>query len=204
MQQWHEIINFSSPVKDVIIRYEQHDNCSISTLILISQTELSSREKIAYENGRADGEKAISDQLIRQRGELLELQNGILHSMAELLPEIRKQCEKSLIELAFESVKKIIGQIPISREIIESVITDALNQMEESTDFTILLNPEDLNLLQQVNSPLSLPTQPGSKIRFQSSNDISRGDCIIKSKFGTIDARREKKLEIIKNLFSSQ
>ena len=40
------------------------------------------REQAAYERGRRDGEKALSEQLLQQRGELLELQKGVLDSLA--------------------------------------------------------------------------------------------------------------------------
>ena len=46
-----------------------------------------------FERGRAEGEKELSEQLLRQRREMLELQQGVLKFMQEAVPQVVRQCE---------------------------------------------------------------------------------------------------------------
>ena len=47
---------------------------------------LREREEAAYENGRQEGERALSEQLLQQRNEIVQLQNGVMNSLQQILP----------------------------------------------------------------------------------------------------------------------
>jgi len=145
----------------------------------------------AFERGRCEGERCLSEQLIRQRAEVLEVQTGILTSLRKLFPQVASECERALVALALEVARKVVAGTPISAEMIEASIRDAREEMETSAEHCVLLHPEDLALLQRVNSPLLLPQSGQEKIHFRSSPQVTRGGCMIETKFGIIDARRE-------------
>jgi flagellar biosynthesis/type III secretory pathway protein FliH len=65
------------------------------------------------------------------------------------------------------------------------------------------LNPADLELLRQVNSPLLLPHHDAAGMRFQAGADIDRGGCRVQTRFGVLDARREVKIELTKKAVQS-
>lgn len=163
-----------------------------------SERRLKEREQAAYERGRQDGERALSEQLVRQRGELQELQNGVFDSLRQAVPRLVRESESVLLELAMETARKMVADMPIPVELIETVVKQALSQVEEAVEYEVFLHPEDLALLQQVNSPMSLPAGGEQKIHLKSSPDITRGGCIIQTRFGIVDARRETKIEILK------
>jgi len=58
------------------------------------------REQAAYERGRLDGEKALNERLMQQRNELLELQQGVLKSLQQAVPQVMRDCEQALTALA--------------------------------------------------------------------------------------------------------
>jgi flagellar assembly protein FliH len=151
-----------------------------------------------FERGRREGEKALSEQLIRQRSELLELQNGLLQSLRDLLPEVARECESALVALALEAAQKLVAGLPVSLEMVEATVKEALARVEETSELTILVNAEDLELLQRANSPLLLTDTSGERIRFRVAREVTRGGCIIQTRFGTIDARRETKVELLR------
>lgn len=155
-------------------------------------------EQEAFERGKREGEKALSEQLLRQRAELLELQQGVLKSLRNALPEIARECERTLVALALETAHKLVAGLPISAEMVEAAVREALARAEETSDCTVLLNQEDLELLQRVNSPVLLPELGGNQLRFVAAKEVTRGGCVIQTRFGTIDAKRETKLELIK------
>jgi flagellar assembly protein FliH len=159
------------------------------------QEHIREREQSAYERGRSDGENALSAQLLQQRNEMVELQNGVVASLRQTVQQVIKETESTLINLALESAKKIIAGIPVDAEMIEAVVREAVREIEDAAEITIQLHPEDLALLRKHNSPLLNGLPETGPLRFTHSSEVTRGGCIVQTRFGLIDARRETKLE---------
>jgi flagellar assembly protein FliH len=159
---------------------------------------ISEQLKTRYEQGLRDGEKALREQLLAQRNELLELQQGVLQSLRQCLPQVRSECEQVLVELALAAAQKLVSGLPISAELIEAAVREALEHCEATQELMVLLNGADLELLQRVNSPLLLANVGGDKLRFQVSPEVTRGGCQVQTRFGVLDARRETKFDLLK------
>jgi len=184
MQSWPEKIQFTAPLREVS---------------LLDAVALEQRAALAksYERGVRDGERALSEQLIRQRSELLEVQNGIFNSLRRAVPQVIADSENTLISLAIEVAQKVLASAPVNVEMIEAAVREALSHVEETTDFTVLLHADDLDLLQKMNSPVLLQTAAGGHLVFQSSPEVTRGGCIVQTRFGVLDARRETKFALL-------
>ncbi|HWH68798.1 MAG TPA: FliH/SctL family protein [Candidatus Sulfotelmatobacter sp.] len=156
---------------------------------------LRQREAAAYERGRREGEQALSQQLIQQRNEMAELQRGILESLRRAVPQVVQEAEGALIQLALEAAQRVVAGLPIDAELVEGIVREALRHVEDSAEITIQLHPEDLALLRNDNSPLLNGLPEAGPLRFVSSAEVTRGGCILQTRFGLIDARREVKLE---------
>lgn len=164
---------------------------------------LEEREQAAFERGRAQGEKALGEQLVRQRAELQELQHGVLESLRQSLPKVIQDCEQALTALALEVARKLVAGLPISEEMVEAAVREALAQVEESSDFHIYLHPDDLDLLQQSSSSLLDSNTSSTHLHFHRAPDVSRGGCLVKTRFGVIDAQRETKLILLEKTLLS-
>lgn len=191
MKSWSEKIRLNQPLKDVTLaplpgspEWEQR---------------VVERERAAFERGRIEGERALSQQLVQQRSDLLELQNGVLTSLRQTLPKLVTDAEESLVQLAYSAALKIIADIPISTELVEAVVREALGQLDHEANIVVLLNPQDLDLLRKINAPLLLEQVGGQPLRFQASPDITRGGCLLQTNFGVVDARRETKIERLRD-----
>jgi flagellar assembly protein FliH len=185
--KWSESIAPGQPLRDVRMLmqapapdWEEH---------------LRQREQAAYENGRRDGEHALSEQLLRQRNETAELQNGILNSLQQSLPQLIQENELALISLALEAAQKIVAGLPIDSQMVEAVVREALRQVEDTAEITIQLHSDDLALMRNNNSPLLNGLPETGPLRFVGSPEITRGGCVVQTRFGLIDARRETKIE---------
>ena len=161
------------------------------------------REQTAYERGLNEGEKRLSEQLLRQRSELLELQNGVLTSLRAASSQVVRQSEAALIHLALEVSRKLVSDMPVSAELVEAAIRSALAQVEETTEFHIYLHADDLALLQKCNSPVLTPAPGSEPVHFHVSSEVTRGGCLVQTRFGVVDARRETKLEMIRQSLNS-
>ncbi|MEW6302703.1 MAG: FliH/SctL family protein [Verrucomicrobiota bacterium] len=153
------------------------------------------RERAAYERGRIDGERALSEQLVQQRAELIHLQNGVLASLRQALPGLLAQSEQSLIELALTVARRLVANLPIDAALVQAVVREALAELEHAAAVLVVLHPDDLDLLRRINAPLLLEQVGGEPLRFQASPDVARGGCLLQTSFGVVDATRENKLE---------
>ncbi len=184
---WSETIRFDRPLRD--LRPLAHVPGPDWPAFLEQQLHQ------AYERGRLEGERALSEQLIRQRNELGELQRGLLDALRRAIPQVLQQAESLLMPLALEAARRIVAEMPITPELVERVVREALQQAEDTAEVTIRVHPDDLALLRQYGSEL-LQGLPGSgPLKFVASHEVSRGGCLIQTRFGLVDARRETKLE---------
>jgi flagellar assembly protein FliH len=196
MKPWRQTLRFSQPVRNVRPVDEKAAAADF-------ERRMAERERASYERGRAEGEKALSEQLIRQRGELQQLQQGVLESLRQSIPQVVRECEQALTALALEVARRLVAGLPISPETVDAAVREALGQVEDSTEFHIYLQSDDLDLLQQINSPLLAPNASAPKLHFHRAPEVSRGGCLVKTRFGVIDGRRETKMELLqKSLLS--
>jgi len=159
--------------------------------------------KACFELGRIEGERSLSAQLVQQRAEVMELQTGVLSALRDAVPQVIRECERALVELAVEAAQRLIGGLPVSQEMIETAVKEACSQVEDSAELNVQLHPDDLALLEKVNSPLLLPQGGKDKITFHGSAQVTRGGCMVHTRFGVIDARRETKVELLKAALSA-
>jgi flagellar assembly protein FliH len=182
-----QVIPLPQPLRDVkIVR--------TGDAATLHQQEL----QASYERGRLDGERSLSEQLVQQRAELMELQTGIFTSLKNALPQLTRECEQGLIALALEVARKLVAGLPISVEMIEAAIKEACAEMEEAAEYCLRLNPEDFGMLERANSPLVLPQGGKDKVRIESSTQVTRGGVMVETPFGIIDGRRETKMESLR------
>lgn len=185
--KWSDTIPFRRPLRDVRLLTQ--------TPAQDWREHLREREQAAYERGQRDGERALSEQLLQQRNEMSELQRGVVESLRGVVPQVMSAAQTALIHLALETAEKIVAGLPISPELVEAVVREALHQVEETAEIAIQLNPDDLALLRKHNSPILNGVPEAGPLRFTSSADVTRGGCLVQTRFGLIDARRETKME---------
>lgn len=192
MKPWRESIRPGRPLRDV-------------RLITAADREARAREReeAAFERGRVAGEKALGEQLVRQRADLLDLQSGVLESLRQAIPGVIRDTEVAVITLALEVARKLVAGLPVSGPMVEAAVREALAQVEDESDFCVELHPQDLELLQQMNSPLLLPQGRPDRVEFRPRAEVSRGGCILHTRFGVIDARRETKIESLREALLS-
>lgn len=155
------------------------------------QAQLAAADRAGFERGLIEGERRLSEQLLQQRTDLMELHNGTMSTLQAILPEVIARTEQGLIELAFEVASRVIAEIPVTRELVAAAVREALADISQGAPITVLLHPDDLALMDRNTGS----TEAASKITFASSPEVTRGGCLVHTPFGVVDTRRETKLE---------
>ena len=170
------------------------------------EESIQAREREAYQRGRQEAEEQSAKRLDQVRHELTESQEArAVELMAELnrtvtgqLSEMFKALEKHVVMLAAESAIRLTSGLPISADLIEAHVREAMSLVEQETEVAIRLHPEDLALLEQHRSALLNRGDTTPVLRFRGDPKVGRGGCILETKFGELDARRETKIELLK------
>jgi len=150
-------------------------------------------EQTAFERGRREGERALSHLLLEQRTEMADLQNGLIQSLRAAIPQVLSETENAVLALALDAARKVVAGLPVDSEVVEAVVQEALRQVEDTAEVIVQLHPEDMAILRKSNSPILSESPNGRLVRFVSSAEVGRGGCLVQTRFGLIDARRETK-----------
>jgi flagellar assembly protein FliH len=193
--KWSETISFDQPLREVALLCDAPEQNWDAVL--------KNREEAAYQRGRREGEASVNEQLLQQRTEIVELQRGILQSLSKALPQIVQESEAALICLALESAKRVVAGLPIETSLVEAVVREALRQAEDTAEIVIQLHPDDLALLRKNDSEILLGLPDKGPLKFVTGSEVTRGGCVVQTRFGLIDARREVKLEQLTQSLSS-
>ena len=185
--KWSDSILFDRPLQDARLLTQAP--------VQDWQEHLRERERSAYERGHHDGQHALSEQLLQQRNETVDLQRGILDSLRRVVPQVIQETETTLINLALEAAQKIVAGLPIDAKQVETVVREALRQVEDTAEIIIQLHPDDLALLHKHNASVLNGLPETGPLRFAGSSEVTRGGCIVQTRFGLVDARRETKME---------
>jgi flagellar assembly protein FliH len=192
MNSWSEPISLPRPLRNVVLKSDAENEIKNPAQPAEEQLQAS------YERGRLDAEKALGEQLLKQRTEVHDLLEGALAALRDAVPQVIRDTESVMTSLALSVAQKIVADLPISAPIIEAAIRDALSQVEGTAQFTIRLHPADLELLQNTDSAILNSTDGTSEFHFVASPEVTRGGCIVQTRFGTVDARRETKMDLLK------
>jgi flagellar assembly protein FliH len=140
----------------------------------------------------------LSEQLLKQRVETHELFQGLLASLRQAVPQVIRDTESMMVSLTLEVAQKLVADMPVSAAMVEAVVHDALGQVESTAQVTVRLHPADLKLLQKAHSSLLVTDEGANEFRFLGSPDVTRGGCLVQTRFGVVDARRETKFDLLK------
>ncbi len=144
-------------------------------------------ERQAYQRGRQEAEKELRVQMIQQRAELGQLQQGVFRCLSNSVLDVRRQSEVMLIDLALEVAVKMVASIPISKELVANRVREALDQADASSEIVVHLHPEDIRLLDQI-PPQDQPGAGGlCPVRIAQDSTVERGGCRVLTAFGVID-----------------
>ncbi len=157
-----------------------------------------------YKKGFEDGKKETKEKLEKLHSEELLRQSEDFYNIIKTFEDKIKSYESDFHRLVINVVGKISEKI-IKRElnqksVIEKILNENLSKIIGANEIVIKLNPDDFNLLEKSNKEY-LGVNNISKIRFETSDNIDVGGCLIETEIGNLDARIESQVnEILKTL----
>ena len=167
---------------------------------------LREREEAGYARGREEAAEEYEVRIKKLRVELDNTRrNGVTNLLANLEETVQSQLtrrlqdlEGELIEFSTEAAIRLVNNVPITTELIEAAIRDAVSNAEQNTEVAVYVNPEDMKMLRTDDSDLLAQSPHERKMKFVSDPKITRGGCVVDTNCGLIDGQRETRIELLK------
>lgn len=184
---------------------EQHKHtASLIAKEQVNKDEKEKKQEIekAYRQGLEEGEKAGHESHKKIYESALKNFRQAIIQFDSLKKEVYQNAERETVELALAIAKKIIfNEVTIQKDLILRVVKEAIQKVADHDNIKIRINPSDSSLLKNAGPQLSNLGGAIENITFVDDETISSGGCFIETNFGNIDARIEKQLQTIEEVF---
>jgi flagellar assembly protein FliH len=135
--------------------------------------------------------------MVEFRSDMERLSEGVLKKLSEIEPAVMVQLREALPGLALEIARRLLAGFEPPPEVIGRFCHEALAQIfPEQEGLELSLSPRDAEQLRQLN-PDWLQRYPGLRVRPDST--LETGDCLVRSRFGLTDGRRQTKLAALEH-----
>ncbi|MBC7741672.1 MAG: flagellar assembly protein [Bdellovibrionaceae bacterium] len=151
--------------------------------------------KKAYELGRDEGFKQAhqekTSELNDRTEEIYKLTESINHIKEELIYQNEAHIMRLIYDIACKVAFDHIEQNPDS---VLKVIKAAIETAQVEEHVSVLINPGQLEFLEQMQKNPMRENEFMKNIKFVDSDQVTPGSCIVETNYGVIDARIEERV----------
>lgn len=152
-----------------------------------------------FEQGYAEGREQAEQAIRQEWGNRLEEANSILKAAYEMREQIIQEAEPFLVELSVSISEKVIGrQLAEAPEMALELIQKALSRRREQGVIALCVSPGQLSFVQAAREELNLVIDSQAELQIIPDATVKDFGCVIRSAYGSIDARIDTQLSEIK------
>lgn len=155
----------------------------------------------AFKDGYETGEKQAEEDLHNQYQEKFEEVKQILEEAFHIKEQMIQESETMMIELSTEIAEKIImKEIELDQSITKTMAKEILKKTKESEKIAINVSPDYFSYLKNAREELLMELNGQVELSIYPDPSIDSGGCMIKTSYGTLDAKVDTQLEEIKKV----
>ncbi|HTG68737.1 MAG TPA: FliH/SctL family protein [Candidatus Udaeobacter sp.] len=155
--------------------------------------------KAGYELGYAEGAAQSETELREIWEHKLSEASDVLKTAFEMREQIIQEAEPFLVELSCAIAEKIIGQqLTLAPEMAIDLIRKSLSRRREQGVITLCVAPGQLSFVQAAREELHFAIDSQAELQILPDSTVKDNGCVIRSAYGSIDARIDTQLAEIK------
>lgn len=152
-----------------------------------------------FQQGYETGLEQVNQQVRAEWEQDLEEAAVILKEAYRTREQIIQEAEPFIVELSSSIAEKIIGnQLTLEPQMILDIITRTLSRRREQGEITLCVSPANLSFIQAAREELNASIDSQAELVIIPDSTVKDEGCVIRSKFGSIDARIDTQLSEIK------
>ncbi len=163
------------------------------------------RSKIASELEAARQQGIQEGRLLGRQDAQQELMSAfqLLEQYAQTLSaeraELASRFESQLVSLATQMAEKILfSELSIKPELLYNIVRAALKEISAARHVTIRVNPLDISHIRSHLGSLGESMSSAAVLEVRPDESLNRGDCLIDSDIGSLDARLATQLNALR------
>ena len=162
-----------------------------------------------YQRGFAAGRRQAEDSYRTEAAEQLESERQritqLVSASSQQLTDLFRLAEEATVKFAFGIAERVIRrEVSLDRSIVVGQIKEAVRRVLGVETVKIRVHAQDLPLVKEQKSSIQAGGDAIREIIVEEDESLERGDCIIESEMGNIDARIATQLKQVENvLFES-
>lgn len=155
----------------------------------------------AREQGRREGLEAA-------RLELEPATQALAAALTEVAEERLRSAdalERQAVGLALQIAEKVLcGTLAVQPERVVEVVRGSLRRVVERERLTLLVNPDDVDLVRSATDSLTGALGGIERLEIQGERRVPRGGCVLRTADGEIDARIEEQLDRAREVMEAE
>lgn len=156
-------------------------------------------KQAGYDEGYSSGEQAAEQAILGRYESLIQEARSILERAQQEKQRRMMESEVFLVELSCEIAEKIVGrQLHLEPEWHKEMILQLLAKKREQGLITLCVSPKSYGYLQDAREELRSVLGPEADLHIIPDLSVRDPGCIIRSEYGSIDARIDTQLQEIK------
>lgn len=154
----------------------------------------------AYQEAQAlgleDGRKQAFQEASAMIAEKLDHLEALLGSLTRVKEEILSQNEAHMIKLLYHMASRVAGvHLEQDNQAVVEVLRNAVALAQEEENVRVEMHPSQVEFIEELRKQNGREFEFLKKIRFEPSERIKAGGCVVETNYGEIDARVETRLE---------
>lgn len=155
--------------------------------------------QISYEEGYQEGLVAAQKEIAEKWQQDIEEASAVLKDAYQIREQIILEAEPFIVQLTCTIAEKVIGrQLTLEPEIVLDMIKNTLARRREQGEITLCVAPSSLAFIQAAREELNAVIDSQAELVIIPDASVKDDGCVIRSKFGSIDARIDTQLSEIK------
>ncbi len=148
------------------------------------------------EAARAEGFAAGREEALAALEPALAALAAAVEAVEASRVELSERLERRAVDLGLALGEKVLaGALDVEPERVVESVRGALRGILDRERITVLVNPEDLELVREAMDGLKASLGGIEHLVVEAERRVGRGGCVVRTREGDVDARLETKLE---------
>jgi len=163
----------------------------------LTEAELQDMREQYRREGAEDTRRFADAQMVEMRSEVQQLNESLFEALRQAETRLADQVRAALPGLAVEIGRRLLAGWEPPVEVVERICHEALDELfPETAGLELVISERDSELLEKLN-PGWLTEFSGLKIT--PDVNLHPGDCLVRSRFGVVDARGATRLHSLQD-----
>jgi len=152
--------------------------------------------KEAYDLGISEGREEAFQKFSKEIDEKLAALESLLKSIEEAKSEIINFNEAHMVKLIFQIATKLARvEVEKNDQSLIEVLRGAVTLAQDEENVTVRVAAAQHDFVEELKKQNGRQFEFLKKIKFEPSEDISKGGCIVETNYGEVDARVEQRVQ---------